>query len=641
MIRAFQWDLARQVERLDWLLAQLPKYSKWGYNELYLHLEDAVDYPSLPGVARRDAYSWRQLTRLVTTAQAHGIGVVPIVNLLGHTQYLIKTPEWRDLNELRAADGSPLPEGQICPSHPRTLEVATKLLDDIAPLCTAGKVHVGLDESFVIGRHPLAREDVATLGLGGYFARYVNELHRLCTDRQLQMGIWADMLVLFPDAIAELPAGIAAYDWYYYAFGRSPRFEAQNFRAYDLAPKLRARGIDYWGCPMNGAFRHEPLPVFGDRLANAQSWWRRCRQVGASGFLVTGWEPNRLALETTMVVDAAIASLWLDDEDIDQVSMLERGFTRVYGKRQARERARLMMACDERAFSGYARWETHLHWDSCQGRDGAALYAADERFFARALHQPLPSVFAASLQWRHYLAARDRLIRHQAQLVHRARRLVHRDRRALLPRLVNMAIDELAAFRELHDRCRATVDTMWLSTRRQSQPNPNRRILSDDLVRLRELQGWWKKTQRDDTQLATASPVTGRWQLRLLVHTTHPNLQAVTVEIQQPDGSWRLELQRYLIEFRNHAARRRARLRHWLSLPLDSADTPVRIGLCGLGTFSISDTHLTDGVTEWRPSGRYRRVKLGQTKDPVSIVEVDRTQARATWQPRWVTQLQR
>jgi hypothetical protein len=30
MIRAFQWDLARQVERLDWLLAQLPRYAEWG-----------------------------------------------------------------------------------------------------------------------------------------------------------------------------------------------------------------------------------------------------------------------------------------------------------------------------------------------------------------------------------------------------------------------------------------------------------------------------------------------------------------------------------------------------------------------------------------------------------------------------------
>ena len=96
-VRAFQWDLARQVERHDWLLEQLPRYADWGYQELYLHLEDAVEYPSLPGVARRDAYTYRQMERLVTAATRVGIGVVPIVNLLGHTQYLIKVPSPRSM----------------------------------------------------------------------------------------------------------------------------------------------------------------------------------------------------------------------------------------------------------------------------------------------------------------------------------------------------------------------------------------------------------------------------------------------------------------------------------------------------------------------------------------------------------------
>jgi len=89
VIKAFQWDLARQAERLDWLVAQLARYADWGYQELYLHLEDAVEFPSLPGVARKDAYSRRQFARLVGEAARVGIGVVPIVNLLGHTQYLI------------------------------------------------------------------------------------------------------------------------------------------------------------------------------------------------------------------------------------------------------------------------------------------------------------------------------------------------------------------------------------------------------------------------------------------------------------------------------------------------------------------------------------------------------------------------
>jgi hypothetical protein len=214
-IRAFQWDLARQVEKLDWLLAQLPRYADWGYQELYLHLENAVEYPSLPKVARPGAYSYRQLERLVTAATRAGIGVVPIVNLLGHTQYLIRVPALRDLNELRAEDGTPLPAGQICPLHPRTLEVAELLLRDMRPFCTAGKVHVGLDESFHLGQHPLSRAEVDRIGLPAHFANYVHRLQALNHKLGLRMGLWADMLYFLPDAIPLLPRGLIAYDWYY------------------------------------------------------------------------------------------------------------------------------------------------------------------------------------------------------------------------------------------------------------------------------------------------------------------------------------------------------------------------------------------------------------------------------------------
>ena len=56
-----------------------------------------------------------KFARLVAAATRAGIKVVPIVNLLGHTQYLIKVPELRELNELRGPDGTPFPGGQICP----------------------------------------------------------------------------------------------------------------------------------------------------------------------------------------------------------------------------------------------------------------------------------------------------------------------------------------------------------------------------------------------------------------------------------------------------------------------------------------------------------------------------------------------
>ncbi|HVU35252.1 MAG TPA: family 20 glycosylhydrolase [Opitutaceae bacterium] len=590
MIRAFQWDLARQVERLDWLLAQLPKYAEWGYNELYLHLEDAVEYPSLPGVARKDAYSHRQLGRLVDAARGVGINVVPIVNLLGHTQYLIKVPALRELNELVDDEGRPLERGQICPVHPRTIEIASRLLSDVRPFCTAGKVHVGLDESFLLGRHARSRAEIERIGLPAHFARYVGALRELTRSAGLGMGLWADMLYFLPEAIPLLPTDIAAYEWYYYSFGRKPRVELFNFRETDVGERLRSRGLAYWGCPMNGSFRHEPLPHFSDRLANVVSWWHRCRRLRAEGFLIASWEPSRLAQELTTVVDAAAASLWLDGED-DPRAMLERGFARVFGtgdrgaaaRRKARTAAALALACDRYPFSGYPRWEINERWDTISGREPVATYRAEARYFdrlrKRAIAAGVPLPLRASIDLRWYLAERDVRVRE-------ARRALGAGRGPGLGSKYRQALRiGLRAAR-----------TMWERTRDRGTDGSNVRILRAD---------------RDRAEAAGAGkPIFGsRWQLCYRVHNVSPAVQLVAVEQKLEGQPWQTRQACHTIEFQAIAARRRTGIVREHAAPVDwdgdlNRPPQLRIVVRGIGRVAVSELALTDGHRTFRAQSK-------------------------------------
>jgi hypothetical protein len=606
MITAFQWDLGRQVERLDWLLAQLPRYADWGYRELYLHLEDAVEFPSLPGVARRDAYSRGQFARLVGEAARVGIGVVPIVNLLGHTQYLIKVPELRDLNELRAPDGSPMETGQVCPLHPRMLEVADALIRDMAPFCTAGKVHVGLDESFSLGRHPLSIAEIAKVGLEAHFGRHVQRLAGVASGHGLRLGMWADMLALLPGAVAHLPPGIIAYDWYYYPFGPRPRLELRNFAEYDLVPALRARGIEYWGCPMNGSFRHEPLPVFGERIANIRDWWRRCRTVGAAGMLVTSWEPNRLALQMTTVVDAAAASLWLEPEVDDSTGMLASGFRRVVGGTRGTELARAALSCDERAFVGYARWEINERWDGCPTRRGVSRQESERAFFTRlAGRSPaLPPAFRRSVEFRRYLAERDVYVGSAAALVFALRRRLARagpgDRRVGAG--ISMLLGHATEFAATVRAGRRAARQLWALTRDPKVRGPNERIVEKDAEKLAALRRWIVRVAADPAVLMTASPVCGAWQLRFDVLLTRPALQRIVVECRAPDGSWQILHSRMALEFRAEAARPRTDIRREFSVPVPGPHAVLRIAVRGLGRLTIAQVDLTDGISVLHPA---------------------------------------
>lgn len=608
-IRAFQWDLGRQVERLDWLLAQLPRYAAWGYQELYLHLEDAVEFPSVPGVARHDAYTYRQMERLVKTATRHGIKVVPIVNLLGHTQYLIKVPALRELNELIEPGGSPLPSGQICPRHPRTLEIAEKLLRDMAPFCTAGKVHVGLDESFHLGKHPLSRAEVARIGLPAHFAGHVNRLHALTATLGLRMGLWADMLYFLPEAIPLLPKDVTIYEWYYYGFPRRPRVELFNFAESDLGERLRARGLTVWGCPMNGSARYEPLPHFTDRLENILSWWRHGSKIGTAGLLVTSWEPFRLAMEMTTVVDAAAATLWLNPGVIEPREMLARGFARVFGQATARKSARVALACDRYPFSGYPRWQANERWDTVSRREPLAPYRKEVRYFAKLAQasRQLPAPLRASVEFRHYLAVRELFLRQAARETGRTTTAATRAAARHYARALIVG--------------QRAVRAMWCFTRDRRVRGANERILLQDAQRFHA----WQRGE----------PVFGGpWQLGYTVRNFAPALQLVGVEQQQADGSWHSLQSCLTIEFQTSAAHPHGSFVREHAAPVawtgDPAGAPrLRLVLRGVGQVSVERVELRGGRKIYPILPRAK--KLGQPAPKAGLPELNWTKVQDTW----------
>jgi hypothetical protein len=361
---------------------------------------------------------------------------------------------------------------------------------------------------------------------------------------------------------------------------------------------------------MNGAFRHEPLPVFGDRLANIRSWWARCAAVEAEGFLVTSWEPCRLALETTTVVDAAAANLWLDPAQDDATAMLARGLERTFKSKVPRPLARALLTGDEHAFVGYARWQINERWDVFAGGESLKPYLNAERFFARLLAtgMPWPRAFAASLAFRHYLARRDVFVRQAAREVFRLRRMKPTETAAAFRQLQAAATAFGPALRDGRQAARA----MWSRTREPQVRGQNEVMLDMDETRLVGWREWLKRVTKDPELLWQATPVCGAWQLQFMVHNFAPAVQKVVVEQQETDGSWRPLAARYTIEFRAQAARPHCRLKREFTVPVPTPDTPLRLAVHGVGQVAISHAVLTDGLRRIAPANYRAKRILGQ-----------------------------
>jgi hypothetical protein len=530
------------------------------------------------------------------------------VNLLGHTQYLIKVPELRDLNELRAPDGSPLERGQVCPLHPRMLEVADALIGDIAPFCTAGKVHVGLDESFSLGRHPLCAAEIARGRPRGALRPLRAAAERASRRPRAQarpLGRHAGprcptrsptcprhhrlRLVLLP-------------------FGRRPRIELRNFAEYDLAPALSARGIEYWGCPMNGSFRFEPLPVFGERIANIRDWWRRCAAVGAGGMLVTSWEPDRLAIEMTTVVDAAAACLWLDPGVDDIPGMLARGFRarvrRHAGTRARAGRARLRRAGlrrvralgDQRQVGRVRHAPRRRRATRPSGRSSGGSARRGPPSRALPGERRLPPATSPSAT--STCARRRRRPRPPAQ----AGALRAGDPR--VARGIASLLDSAAQFGPASRAGRRAARASGGLTRDRRVRGPNERIVGATPAAPRAAPLDPALRGRSPPGSPAASPVCGAWQLRFDVILTEPALQKVVVECLRPDGSWRSLHGRMMIEFRAEAARPRSGLRQGVQRPRGGPGfAGLRIAVRGIGRVGVANVELTDGAVALRPIG--------------------------------------
>lgn len=603
MKRAFQWDLGRQIERLDFLLRWIPRYADWGYEQIHLYLEDAFDFPSTPGIGRHRALTAKQMDRLTAEATRRGMQVVPIVPLMGHTSYLLKVKALRDLSEKRDPSGNPLAGGQICPLHKDTLKLARNLIRDVQPYCTAGIVHVGLDESFEIGKCPLCRKEVEQVGLGRHFANHAIRLHAICRELGLRMGMWADMLYYVPDAIAMLPKDVIGYDWFYYPFKKLPRVELYNFADVDLTGAMRKAGLDVYGCPNNGSFIHEPLTPFLDRLRNILSWWDYCRRKDAQGMLITSWSPVRTSIELNSYVDAAAASLWLNPGERDPRRMLELGFERVFG-RKGRRHAAIAAAAEKYQYTGYYRWQANNKWSSLATFEPLGPWRAEQQFFRQLARQQSPAALRESLRMRSYVADRDLFIREGSTLLANARRADARGRKRELKSLLRkVERDARALAKSLRIADKATR-TIWARSRYADDPNPNEVMIRNDRERIRSLLSFLKNASHNPGWVAKSCPLLGTWHVLIRVRNVAPALQGAAVERRKADGSWETVHGLYSLEFSADAGQRRADFRRRLSVPIEwdgRSPLALRVAVRGLGQLELHDLQLTDGVRALRP----------------------------------------
>jgi len=212
----------------------------------------------------------------------------------------------------------------------------------------------------------------------------------------------------------------------------------------------------------------------------------------------------------------------------------------------------------------------NTRWDVVSRRESLAPYQAEERHFRRlrAQAQRVGAPLRASVEFRHYLAERDVMVRQIA--------------RGRSPHIPAFSAAQRAA------------EACWRSTRDAKVEGPGAAMVRADAVRF---EAW-------QSGAAASGPP---WQLCYRVSNFAPAAQLVAVEQQGPDGKWAPRQACHTIEFQARAARPRGGITREHAAPIDwngNPDQPPRLRfvLRGLGQVKLTRVCLTDGRSPVRVS---------------------------------------
>ena len=132
----------------------------------------------------------------------------------------------------------------IDPTNPRSIEIIKSMIDQFIPLFRTNKFNICCDETFdlKVGKH----KDQDT---GRLYIDFVKKIVEHLQSQGKQVMMWADILLLHPETIHELPEGVEFLNWNYSPEPCEDQFE--TFGTMDCT-QIVCPGTDSWSRLVEG-----------------------------------------------------------------------------------------------------------------------------------------------------------------------------------------------------------------------------------------------------------------------------------------------------------------------------------------------------------------------------------------------------
>ena len=286
-VRGVMLDISRdRVMTMETLYALVELLASWKMNQLQLYMEHTFAYSQHETVWKEASpFTGQQILELDQFCKQHHVELVANQNSFGHMERWLKHPAYKHLAECPDGFigdfgdhlGERRPATSLNPLDPASIALIDGLYSELLPHFTSQTLNVGGDEPWEMGQCQ-SRSACETRGRGRIYVDYLLKLYELTQKHGRQMMFWADVIVKYPELIAEMPKDVIAIEWGYY----------MGHPYVQHSPMFAQSGLPFYVCPGTSSWNS-----LAGRTTNAIGNIRDAASTGlkygASGLLLTDW----------------------------------------------------------------------------------------------------------------------------------------------------------------------------------------------------------------------------------------------------------------------------------------------------------------------------------------------------------------
>ena len=279
----FHIDLKGMPPVFERLLKHLELYAAAGYTAVLVEWEDMFPWKFNKKLRNPNAYTPEQIEVFAQHAGELGLEVIPLVQSLGHMEFVLGWPEFSHLREMpERMDG-------LNPALPEAGELISTLIDEVLELLPeTRRFHLGGDEVYTLGQSEQNKKFIEQYGKDTLYLNHMAPLLYKLSSRGITPMLWCDMMHDWPeDKLKTLADKAELIAW---GYQKNAIINSAHSSKKHIINMLE-QGIKVWGAlACKGADAIDGiLPDYDARMGNAGDWIEIANELQLEGLIATAW----------------------------------------------------------------------------------------------------------------------------------------------------------------------------------------------------------------------------------------------------------------------------------------------------------------------------------------------------------------